>query len=157
MTIPTHTGVDNGVDTVADFLARLTHAWNTADAAAYAREFTEDATYVIFLGDLLCGREEIETTHVDVLTKWQRDTTMGIEPVAVTMLDENTASVLTIGGIAATEPVDYDKFQTFTLVRRDGRWRCAAFQNTHMSDRAKACHNASGLGAARRSPSTDAG
>ena len=128
----------NGSDRVADFLDRLARAWNAADAAAYAREFTEDATYVIFLGDLLVGRDQIESAHLDVLTKWQRGTKMAIEPVAITMLDECTASVLTIGGIAATEPVRYDKFQTLTLVRQDGRWSCAAFQNTQMSDRAKA-------------------
>lgn len=125
-------------DTVEDFLARLARAWNAADAAAYAREFTEDATYVIFLGDVLVGRDEIESTHVDVLTRWQRGTKMAIEPVVARMLDEHTASVLTIGGIGVTEPIEYDKFQTLTLVRRDGRWACAAFQNTHMSDRAKA-------------------
>lgn len=132
-------------DTVEDFLVRITRAWNAADAAAYAREFTEDATYVIFLGDALLGRAEIERTHVDVLTKWQRGTKMIVEPVAVTILDEqDVATVLTIGGLGqaeAAEAVEYDKFQTFTLVRRDGRWQCAAFQNTEMSDRAKHRHN----------------
>jgi hypothetical protein len=31
--------------------------------------------------------------------------------------------------------------QTFTFVRRGGRWLCAAFQNTAMSDRARAAFN----------------
>lgn len=124
-------------DTVEDFLARITRAWNDADAAAYAREFTEDATYVIFLGDALRGRAEIERTHVDVLTKWQRGTKMVVEPVVVTKLDEDVATVLTMGGIGRSTPIEHDKFQTFTLLRRDGRWQCAAFQNTEMSDRAK--------------------
>ncbi|MBB4685888.1 SgcJ/EcaC family oxidoreductase [Amycolatopsis jiangsuensis] len=124
-------------DTVEAFLSRIADAWNAADATAYAREFTEDATYVIFLGDALRGRAEIESTHVDVLSKWQRGTKMLVKPVSVSMVDENTASVLTIGGIGAGEPVEYDKFQTFTLVRRDGRWQCAAFQNTEMSDRSR--------------------
>lgn len=137
MTTPTQTTAD----TVDGFLARITRAWNTADAAAYAREFTEDATYVIFLGDALRGRAQIESTHVDVLTKWQRGTTMIIEPIAVTPLDQDTVSVLTIGGIGTDEPITYDKFQTFTLIRRDGHWQCAAFQNTEMSDRAKHRHS----------------
>lgn len=124
-------------DTIEDFLARIARAWNAADAAAYAREFTEDATYVIFLGDAILGRAQIESTHVDVLTKWQRGTKMIIKPISVTLLDEDLASVLTIGGIGTTEPVEYDKFQTLTLVRLDGRWQCAAFQNTEMSHRAK--------------------
>lgn len=148
MTTPTP-----AIDTVDEFLARLTHAWNTADATAYAREFTEDATYVIFLGDVLRGRDEIARTHVDVLTRWQRGTTMVIEPVTVMMLDKNTASVLTIGGIAAAPPVEYDKYQTLTLVRRAGRWQCAAFQNTQMSDRARAHHH--GGATRRRNPSSN--
>ncbi|MGH3435726.1 MAG: SgcJ/EcaC family oxidoreductase [Sciscionella sp.] len=131
---------ETGEDTVEGFLARITQAWNTADAAAYAREFTEEATYVIFLGEALLGREQIESTHVDVLTKWQRGTKMIIHPVAVTMLDDNVASVLTIGGIGTGEARAYDKYQTLTLVRRDGRWQCAAFQNTEMSERAQHHH-----------------
>ncbi|GAA4547274.1 SgcJ/EcaC family oxidoreductase [Amycolatopsis samaneae] len=127
-------------DTVDDFFARVTRAWNAADADAYAREFTEEATYVIFMGDVLRGREQIGSTHADVLTKWQRGTKMAVKPVSVTMLGEDVASVLTVGGIGTNEPVEYDKFQTFSLVRRDGRWQCAAFQNTEMSDRSKQRH-----------------
>lgn len=141
MTTPTHAAED----TVENFLARITEAWNAAAAAAYAREFREDATYVIYLGDALLGRAEIERTHVDVLTRWQRGTKMIVEPVAVTILGkQDVATVLTIGGLGPAETAEvaeYDKFQTFTLVRRDGRWRCAAFQNTEMSDHAKHRHN----------------
>jgi hypothetical protein len=41
--------------------------------------------------------------------------------------------VLTVGGIGTGGSVPYDKLQTFTFVRREGRWFCAAFQNTKMS------------------------
>lgn len=129
-------------DTVENCLQRIRQAWDDADATAYAREFTEDATYVIFLGDVLLGRAEIERAHVDVLTKWQRGTRLIVKPVAVTMLDDDVATVLTVGGIGHGNPTEYDKFQTLTLVRRDGRWRCAAFQNTEMSSRVKDAYNA---------------
>jgi uncharacterized protein (TIGR02246 family) len=124
-------------DTVENLLERIKDAWNTGDAVAYAREFTDDATYVIFRGDALRGRAEIEHTHLDMLGKWQRGTRMIIHPVATTMPDDDVASVPMIGGIGEGNPIAYDKFQTVTPVRRDGRWQCAAFQNTAMSEHSK--------------------
>ncbi len=47
------------------------------------------------------------------------------------MLDDDTAVILTKGGIG-TDRIEFDKFQTFTLVRREDRWFIAAFQNTEM-------------------------
>ena len=44
-------------------------------------------------------------------------------------LGDDVAVVLTEGGIG-TRRIPIDKVQTFTMVRRDGRWQCAAFQNT---------------------------
>jgi uncharacterized protein (TIGR02246 family) len=124
-------------DTVEDCLGRIQAAWNAGDARAFAASFTEDATYVIFLGDALIGRSEIEANHVDVLTKWQKGTRMAIKALRKTPLGDDAAIVLTAGGIGAGESIPYDKLQTFTLVRRDGRWLCAAFQNTKMSPHAE--------------------
>ena len=122
-------------DTVADLLQRIKAAWDAGDAVAYAREFTDDATSVIFRGDVLRGRTEIERAHAAVFGSL-RGGRMIVEPVVTTMLDDQVASVLTVGGIG-DEPLGYDKFQTLTLVRREGRWQCAALQNTAMSERSK--------------------
>jgi uncharacterized protein (TIGR02246 family) len=128
-------------DTVEACLGRIKSAWDAGDAHAYAAEFTEDATYVIFLGEALFGRTEIEATHVDVLGKWQKGTKMAIKPLSVRRLGDNAVSVLTLGGLGSAEPVAYDKIQTFTLVRRKGRWACSAFQNTKMSPHAEATYD----------------
>jgi uncharacterized protein (TIGR02246 family) len=132
----------SSVDTVENFLGRIKDAWDAGDAVAYAREFTDDATYVIFRGELLRGRAEIESAHVEVLGKWLRGSRMIVEAVATTMLDDNVASVLTVGGIGEEGSITSDKFQTVTLVRREGRWQCAALQNTAMSERSKPAYNA---------------
>lgn len=112
-------------------------AWDAGDADAYSQLFTEDASYVIFMGDLLTGREQIRLTHQDVFSKWQKGTKLRVEAIGTRQVDESTAVVLTIGGIGIAE-IDYDKFQTFVMVRRDGNWLIAAFQNTEMSQRALA-------------------
>lgn len=126
------------MDTIEAFLDRVRQAWDAGDAHAYGAQFTEDASYVIFLGDVMFGRAEIERTHHDVFTKWQRGTRMVVRPVNVRQLDADSAVVVTVGGIGTGRSVEVDKFQTYTL-RRDpsGQWRCAAFQNTEMSRRAQ--------------------
>jgi uncharacterized protein (TIGR02246 family) len=123
-----------------DVLDLFRKAWDAGDAEAYGRLFTEDATYVIFLGDALLGRQQIQDTHHDVFTKWQKGTRLVVAPLQTTMLSEDTAVILTKGGIGAA-PIECDKYQTFTLVRRGGIWLIAAFHNTDMSSRAKAKHS----------------
>ena len=66
--------MSEATDTIEKCLERIRLAWNAGDAQAYAGEFAEDATYVIFLGEPLLGREEIERNHIDVLTKWRKGT-----------------------------------------------------------------------------------
>ncbi len=128
-------------DSVETCLERIRLAWNAGDAHAYACEFTEDATYVIFLGEPLLGRQEIEKNHIDVLTKWRKGTRMAIKVISVRALGDDAASLLTVGGLGKSDSIAYDKLQTFTMVRREGRWMCAAFQNTKMNGRAKRLYN----------------
>jgi uncharacterized protein (TIGR02246 family) len=128
-------------DTIEDCLDRIRAAWNAGDARAFADSFTENATYVIYLGEALIGRAEIEANHVDVFTKWQKGTPMVLTALRNTPLGDDAAVVLTAGGIGTGASVPYDKLQTFTMVRRDGRWLCAAFQNTKMSPRAERRYN----------------
>src|SRR5438105_595045 len=86
-------------DSVEAFLDRIRRAWGAADAKTYGEQFAEDATYVIFLGDAMVGREEIASTHHDVFTKWQRGTRMVVKPIKVTPIDAESVVVLTVGGI----------------------------------------------------------
>lgn len=129
-------------DTVEAFLERVRQAWDAGDARTYAEQFAPDASYVIFLGDALFGRAAIEQTHHDVFTKWQRGTRMVVRPLDVRLVSTDTAVVTTIGGIGTGDVIGYDKFQTYTLHRADGRWECVAFQNTEMSERARTAYAA---------------
>lgn len=122
---------------VEDFLDRLRAAWNAGDARSYAALFTNEATYVIFLGEAFVGREEIERNHVDVLGRWQKGTRMAVKAIGVRLLRDDICSVLTVGGIGREAAIPYDKLQTFTLVRQGDSWLCAAFQNTGMSEQAR--------------------
>jgi uncharacterized protein (TIGR02246 family) len=123
-------GTDTDTDTIEHALARMSAAWDAGDAAAYAREFTHDATYVIYVGLTYEGRDAIERGHVPVFEKWQKGSRMRMRVRSVRHLGEGVAIVLTEGGIGTSRRVRLDKVQTFAMVRRDGRWQCSAFQNT---------------------------
>lgn len=125
----------NTATTPQAVLDQFRAAWDAGDADAYARLFTEDASYVIFMGDLLAGREQIRQTHHEVFTKWQRGTKLLVKAIDTRQLDESTVVVLTVGGIGIGE-ISYDKFQTFVMVRNEENWQIAAFHNTEMSQRA---------------------
>ncbi|WP_378148350.1 SgcJ/EcaC family oxidoreductase [Cnuibacter sp. UC19_7] len=121
-------------DAVDRILTAYLEAWDAGDADAFGALFTDDATYVIFLGDALLGREAITENHRDVFTKWQAGTRLRVEPLAVQVLGADAVSVLTAGGIDTDpEAIELDKLQTFTLVRTAEGWRIAAFHNTSMS------------------------
>lgn len=128
----TDTSLDRGPQGVLD---RLRDAWNAADASAFARLFTEDATYVIWRGDVLTGRSEIQQVHHDLFTR--SPTKTRVSAVDTRLLDDHTAIVLTIGGTGGEGDVSYDKLQTFVMARRDEGWMIAAFHNTAMSDRSR--------------------
>ncbi|MDR6610673.1 SgcJ/EcaC family oxidoreductase [Leifsonia sp. 1010] len=108
----------------------MVSAWDAGDAAAFSEEFTDDATYVIYVGLVYTGRRAIEEGHVPVFEKWQKGTRMSMLVREIRFLGDATAVVLTEGGIGK-RTIRRDKVQTYTFVREaDGRWRCTAFQNT---------------------------
>ena len=135
----------HAADTFEACLDRIRSAWNAGDAAAYAQEFTDDATYIIFMGEPFIGRESIERNHEPVFSRWQRGTKMVVKPIEVRPLGDGVMSVVTVGDIGKGEQIPFDKLQTFTFVRRDHRWFCAAFQNTRMSRASKRTFNSGAL------------
>jgi uncharacterized protein (TIGR02246 family) len=121
---------------VEDALTRLAAAWNDGDATAYADLFTPDATYVIFDGTVVRGRVAIEEGHRALFAGPLRGFKM--EPpatsVPVRYLSPDVAHVLVAGGTRPPGreelPPDRASVVSFVLVRDDGGWRIAAFQNT---------------------------
>ena len=133
---------DTKPDTIEHCLERMRAAAGAADAQAFAAEFDENATYVTFFGQAVLGRHEIESFHEAAFAKFPAGAQMLIKAISVRSLGEDFASVLTVGGIGKGPDIPYDKFQTFAMVRRDGRWVCAAFHNTEMNAPSKQEHNA---------------
>jgi uncharacterized protein (TIGR02246 family) len=115
-------------------LDRFRQAWDAADATAFGQLFTEDATYVIWSGDVLRGRPEIEKAHRVLFARGA--TKMRFVVVKTRFVGADAAVVITAGGIGSGQ-VDCDKFQTLVMTRSDNDWMIAAFHNTAMSERSK--------------------
>jgi uncharacterized protein (TIGR02246 family) len=119
------------IDLPADIqrtLDQLGEAWNAADADAFAALFEADASFVIWRGDVLQGREAIEHAHSELFSRSPGQ--MVVQVTDYRQLTADVAVLLTLGGTGHGEVV-LDKVQTLVLSRRDGRWLVAAFHNTN--------------------------
>jgi uncharacterized protein (TIGR02246 family) len=131
---------------VRETLDRVAAAWNAGDATAYGEEFTPDATYVVFNGTVLRGRQSIVDTH-----RWLFDGPLkgsqlgspstGDDGTSIRFLRPDVAHVITVGAVrpagAAAVTADRDSVPSYVLVEDDGRWRIAAFHNTRRQESAR--------------------
>ncbi|MEV5570292.1 SgcJ/EcaC family oxidoreductase [Spirillospora sp. NPDC052269] len=124
----------NVTDTAAitAVLDRLSAAWAAGDGAAYGAEFTEDATYITYIGTFYKGADEIGSAHQVLFDSFLKGTRLASETQSIQLTGPDSAVVITRGANPKGDrPAKLDKIQTYTLVRRaDGAWKVAAFQNT---------------------------
>ncbi|WP_233358899.1 SgcJ/EcaC family oxidoreductase [Thermomonospora amylolytica] len=112
-------------------LDRLAAAWKAGDGAAYGAEFTENATYITYVGTLYVGAPEIGTAHQALFGSFLKGTQLAYEIVSIRFTAPDTALVVTRGDTHKGKPGKLHKIQTYTLTRQpDGTWKVAAFQNT---------------------------
>ncbi|MDG4858605.1 SgcJ/EcaC family oxidoreductase [Streptomyces sp. T-3] len=117
---------------VTDTIASLIDAWRRHDADAYGAAFTEDATYVTFVGTYYRGRTDIIESHRTLFAKYLKGTQLADEILDIRFLGPDTAVVTGRGeSYKGSRPKKLTKVQTYALVREpNGQWRIAAFQNT---------------------------
>ncbi|QGN48298.1 SgcJ/EcaC family oxidoreductase [Micromonospora sp. WMMD558] len=117
---------------VTSVIGALVDAWNRQDAEAYGRLFTEDATYVTWVGTHYRGRRDIVASHRALFTRFVKGTKLADEILDLRFFGPDTAVVTGRGEIyKGDRPGKLTKVQTYVLVRTaDGGWRIAAFQNT---------------------------
>jgi uncharacterized protein (TIGR02246 family) len=104
---------------VETFLDQFRAAWDAGDARSYAALFTNEATYVIFLGEAFVGRDEIERNHLEVFARWQKGTRMAVKALGVRALGDDACSVLTIGASARKARFLMTKFKPSRLFAKE--------------------------------------
>jgi uncharacterized protein (TIGR02246 family) len=136
---PSTTRPDRNAETaIRTLLAATETAWAAGDGTAYAACFTTDATYTTYIGTVYHGADEIGRAHQALFDKFLKGTRMTSRIEELRFLTPDVAVLTTRGHVGkpgrtgkAENPGDFDKVQTYTVVREpDGHWRIAAFQNT---------------------------
>ncbi|MET8872507.1 SgcJ/EcaC family oxidoreductase [Nocardia sp. NPDC004604] len=130
-TVPT--AAPQSAKEICDLLDELTSAWGRGDADAYGALFTEDATYTSFVGTYYQGRTDIIEGHRALFAGFKKGTKLTDSILGIRFYGTDTAVVTSRGDTYQddpTQPADMSKTQTYTIVRQDGRWLIAAFQNT---------------------------
>lgn len=118
---------------VAALTQRVVAAWAYQDADGFADVFTEDGT-MILPGHYKKGREEIRAYLKDAYRNQYKDTQVTGRPLDTRFLGSDVALLLTQGGLlAAGESHVHDDQAiraSWLVVKRDGEWKLAAYQNS---------------------------
>ncbi|MFH9725072.1 SgcJ/EcaC family oxidoreductase [Streptomyces sp. NPDC017254] len=124
--------ISESVASVQAVLNRLVTAWERHDAEAYGELFTEDATYITYVGTFYRGRRDIVESHRTLFAGFLKGTRLADEVLDIRFYGPGVAVVNGRGDTyKGKRPEKLGKIQTYTLVREtDGQWRIAAFQNT---------------------------
>jgi uncharacterized protein (TIGR02246 family) len=118
---------------VEALVARLEAAWNAADTAAFAAEFTADTDFVNVRGDYSSGREAVAQGHAAILRGIYAGSTIRyalsrLRRLAPGVLVAHVDAHLCVpaGPLAG----DIEAIPSLVLVDEGGVWRIAAFHNT---------------------------
>lgn len=108
-------------------------AWNARNASLFADLFFDHAQITGFDGSMLEGRAEIESSFARTFRDRATPACVGTVRTAI-RLTEDVVLVRAVAGMVPPGQHDIDPelnvVQSLVAVKRDGRWRVAAFHNT---------------------------
>ncbi|WP_284646232.1 SgcJ/EcaC family oxidoreductase [Paenibacillus silviterrae] len=123
---------------IAELFFRLKQAWDDGDAAAYGSCFTEEADYVTFQGEHLQGRQAITDVHQALWQGVLKGSKLVGEIKKIRMLTTDFAVFHGVGAVKLrwqkTAPPKRDSINTNVVVKQQGEWKIAAFQNSRISE-----------------------
>jgi uncharacterized protein (TIGR02246 family) len=119
---------------IAALTQKVIAAWAYNDAETFAGVFVEDGT-MILPGLYLKGRDAIRAYLVEAFAGPYKGTQVTGRPLDLRVLGADFGILLTQGGVLPaghTEVPDEQAIRaSWVVVKRDGEWRLAAYQNSH--------------------------
>jgi uncharacterized protein (TIGR02246 family) len=117
---------------------RLIEAWSRNDAADVAKVFTEEGV-MLLPGDVYKrGREEIQAFMAAAYSGPFKGTGVTGRPVDFRFVTDDVAVFRTHGGILAPGETEIAPelavLSSWVVVKRDGQWQLAAYQNSPRGD-----------------------
>jgi uncharacterized protein (TIGR02246 family) len=117
---------------VREVLESLYRAWEDNDAEAFAALYEDDAT-VVMPGVLHQGRSAVRD-YMAAAFAGPLKGSRGIDhPQDIRIIGSDTAIVVSKAGIIMADeqelPTERERFATWVLCKRNGRWRIAAYAN----------------------------
>ncbi len=122
---------------IAALTQKVVSAWAYHDADTFASVFTDDGT-MILTGVYCEGREQVRAYMAEAFEGKYKGTQVTGKPISMRSLGPDTAILLSLGGVlepGETEVSDSGAIRaSWLVVRQDGEWRVAAYQNTPRND-----------------------
>lgn len=119
---------------IRNLYQEMIDGWNAGSGDAFAAPFEEDGDQVAFDGTHFKGRQEIASFHQHLFDMFLRGSRLVGKVRSVRFLTSEVAVMHAVGGTVMAGQTDLDpernSFQTLVAVKRDEKWRLAAFQNT---------------------------
>ncbi|HEX8821013.1 MAG TPA: SgcJ/EcaC family oxidoreductase [Archangium sp.] len=121
-------------------VADQTEAWNRSDAAAWSKDFSQDAAFINIVGSVFNGREEIEKRHAFVFNTLFKGSRTEVTVTRLLFLDTAVAVVdmehVVTGyaglppGVQATESGVLKTRMRYVMKKSGKKWEIVAGQNT---------------------------
>ena len=115
---------------------RMIDSWNRGNGASFAEIFTDDADLAVVGGKRLKGRQEIAATYQRLFDGGMRGSRFTSQMESLRFLSSNIALFSAVTGTLMpgdrTDQAQRDFLQTMVAVKRDGRWRIAAFHDSRI-------------------------
>lgn len=118
---------------IAALTQRMVAGWAYGEAETIADLFVEDGT-MILAGVYCANRDEIRDYMAKAFEGRYKDTQVTGKPISIRTLGPDVAILLSQGGVLEAGETEVSETgairASWLVVRRDGQWRLAAYQNS---------------------------
>jgi uncharacterized protein (TIGR02246 family) len=121
---------------IAALPVNLTSAWRAQDAEAFAELFIDDGT-MILPGLYRRGKHDIRAYMAQAFEGPYRGTRVTGEPLHLKMLSDDSAVLITQGGVLAPDETEVHPTRairaSWFVVRQGEQWKLAAYHNSQVN------------------------